>query len=488
MNIWNSRRSCTLSQRGICASSQSIASSIGIEVLRSGGNAADAAVAMAAALNVTEPCSTGIGGDAFALYYDANTNQVSCLQGNGASPQALSLEEVTKRGFQHPSLLPASSALCITVPGAAMLWEDLILQHGQLSLKQVLQPAIRIAKTGFPIGAVTAEQWNQAALQGEESFKVFKPTSTIQHGQIFYNPDLAHTFELLGELGAKKGFYSGAVGDAIIETIAAYHGVMTSEDLLAHQTIQTNPISIVYKGIRIYQTPPPSHGIAVLIALLLIQAYEDKFQPEFKLNDDVDFKELYANFDINWALRRNTDQLHIIIECMRCAYADALQFVADPEYFIRSNATSEELCQKLLPGKVGGTLNYQQVIDTLINTPAYIESRLSHISSDHVSNITAGDMTPFLHGETVYFNVVDEQGNACSFINSNFQGFGSGITPKGCGFTLQNRGFNFSLDPNHVNCVGPRKRPYHTIIPGLGTFASDDSFYAVFGNMVSSNV
>lgn len=457
-HTWNSRRSPIISAKGICASSQSFASATGIRILREGGNAADAAVAMAAALNVTEPCSTGIGGDAFALYYDAKTKAVTCLQGNGASGAAFTLDLLNSRGIgdtaEGLAPLDCNSGLCITVPGSAALWEDLIKDHGRLSLSTVLQPAIQLASEGFPIGPVTAEQWSTSTLQGEEAFRVLRPGNRpIEPGQFFRNPDLADTFRRVGSLGAKEGFYRGPIAEAMIAAVHEYGGVLTLEDLERHETARAEPISVVYRGIRVFQTPPPSQGLAVLLALQYIQA----FKASHGETVDNQGQELRVEGRPAWEKKYDVDEIHLSLECMRRAYCDALAYVGDPR-------------TDKIP------------VETLLSE-AYAEERVRDIDLKVTTEIAPGDLSGFLAGETVYFSVVDNDGNACSMINSNYKGFGSGIVPKGVGFTLQNRGHNFSLVRGHPNQAAPLKRPYHTIIPGLAVHEDSRDLCAVFGNM-----
>mmetsp|Transcript_8910 Transcript_8910/g.13378 ORF Transcript_8910/g.13378 Transcript_8910/m.13378 type:complete len:586 (-) Transcript_8910:154-1911(-) len=448
MDVWNSRRSTVYSTKGMCACTQPLAASIGRSVLESGGGAADAAVAMAAALNIIEPCSTGIGGDAFALYYDASTREVSCFMGNGAAPEGLSLDVLDSRGIGvQPSQLPLDphSGLCITVPGAASLWEDVVLSKGRKSLGDVLAPAIALGEEGFVLGPVTASQWAGGFLQGEEAMKVFRPDGRPPAaGEVVYNRDLARTFRELSEKGAKEGFYKGRIADAIVQASTSFGGVLSSSDLAAHRTDILNPSSTVYKGYRVYETPPPTHGIAALMALnVMEELYPDQMDgtPETR--------------------RGSVAQAHAGIEAMRLAFADALQHISDPE-------------QVEVP------------VDVLLSK-AYAKERAKLVhTSPAFSNaaIGAGDPSnPYVTSETVYFCVVDGQGNACSMINSNYMGFGTGIVPEGCGFTLQNRAHNFSLKRGHPNAVAPFKKPYHTIIPALVTNESDGSLYATLGVM-----
>jgi gamma-glutamyltranspeptidase/glutathione hydrolase len=472
--LWISRRSPVISTKGVCASSQSLATAIGLRILREGGNAADAAVAMAAALNVTEPCSTGIGGDAFSLYYDASTKRVSCLQGNGASSENFTLDLLNERGYgilgEGLKPLDPRSGLCCTVPGAAALWENMIKENGKLSLAQVLQPAIELADDGFAIGPVTADQWSTSTLQGEEAFRVLRPDNKrIVPGQLFRNPDLAETFRTLAAAGAAEGFYRGRIADAIVRACADFGGVLSHADLEAHTTARADPISIVYHGLRIFQTPPPSQGLAVLLSLQYIQAYERMHGGKLV---DIATSSSPSHADNNqsvplWQQKFNIDELHITLECMRRAYCDGLQYIGDPRSLSSDHAL---LLEELL-------------------SDAFAESRVRDIHGSQTTEVLPGTIpASFTEGETVYFCVVDNDGNACSFINSNYMGFGSGIMPLNTGFTLQNRGHNFSLARGHPNQAGPRKRPYHTIIPGMATYAQpggggEEEFCAAFGNM-----
>lgn len=268
----------------------------------------------------------------------------------------------------------------------------------------------------------------------------------MQPGDLFRNPELASTFDTVGSLGAREGFYKGRIAQAIVAVVADFGGVLSLEDLADHETAFEAPVSAVYRGVRLYETPPPTHGVAALQALLLM----DKVKGS--RSDGLSVEELRAR-------RGGADEAHLGIECMRLAFCDALKYCCDPRF-------------RDVP------------LDVLLSDE-YIRKRALEISSD-VSNsaIDAGDISAFTtSSDTVYFACVDPFGNACSMINSNYQGFGVGIVPEGCGFTLQNRGFNFSLEPGHANSAGPRKKPYHTIIPGLAVRESDKSFFCTFGNM-----
>jgi gamma-glutamyltranspeptidase/glutathione hydrolase len=432
--LFASRRSPVVGRRGMVATSQPLAVAAGLELLRAGGNAADAAVATAAALNVTEPTSTGIGGDCFALYYDASSKQVTALNGSGRSPAALTLDLLAKEG--HKDHLPAYHGHTVTVPGAAAGWADLIAKHGRLSLGQALAPAIRLAEEGFPVAPVTSYFWargaanqlSKAANGGELTISGRGP----RPGEIFRNPGLARTFRTLAE-GGKRAFYEGEIAEAIVAVLSESGAVMTTADLAEHVSTWDAPISTDYRGYRIWECPPNGQGLAALLAINVLEDFDIASKPAFSV-----------------------ERWHLMIEAMRLAFADTRWFVADPA---TNPAPLEELLSK-----------------------TYAAARRKLIKTRKASPELSHGM-PTSSNDTVYLTVIDGEGNACSFINSNYHGFGTGIVPKGWGFTLQNRGFGFSLDPNHPNALAPRKRPYHTIIPAMITHADNNDLYTSYGVM-----
>ena len=430
---FNSRRSSVYSRRGIVSTSQPLATAAGLEVLSKGGNAADAAVATAAALNVTEPTSTGIGGDMFALYFDAQTQQVTALNGSGRASSALTLERLKKEGL---STLPPFHAHTVTVPGACAGWCDLIAKHGSLSLTEILAPAIRLADEGFPVAPITAHFWARgadrqlkSALNGSE---LTIDGRAPKAGEIFQNKGLAKTFKLVAERGA-QGFYQGSVAESIVAVIKEAGGCMSAEDLASHVSTWETPLSVDYRGLRVYECPPNGQGITALIALNILE-----------------------DFDLASMALLSTEKMHLMIEAMRLAFADAKWYVSDPAF---SKIPMQELLSK-----------------------EYASERRKLIDPKRAT-VDPRRGSPVSASGTVYLSVVDGMGNACSFINSNYMGFGTGIVPKGWGFTLQNRGHNFSLDENHPNVLAPGKRPYHTIIPAMVTRVSDNSLYASYGVM-----
>ena len=430
---FHSRRSPVYSRTGIVATSQPLASAAGLEVLAQGGNAADAAVAAGAALNVTEPTSTGIGGDMFALYYSAETKQVSALNGSGRAPAALTLNRLKEEGFSLE--LPPFHAHTVTVPGACAGWFDLIERHGSLSMADILAPAIRLASEGFPVAPITSYSWQRGA-QNQLKSAPNGHELTIDGrgpipGEIFRNPNLARTFESVAN-GGKDAFYQGRIAEAIVSVIREAGGCMSLDDLATHTSTWEEPVSVTYRGLRVHECPPNGQGITALIALNILEG-----------------------FDLSSFGFLSTEHLHLSIESMRLAFADSRWYVADPTF---SNVPIQELLSK-----------------------RYADERRRLINRDRAT-MDPKRGTPVSSSGTVYLSVVDKYGNACSFINSNYWGFGTGIVPKGFGFTLQNRGHNFSLDPNHPNRLEPRKRPYHTIIPAMVT-REDGSLYASYGVM-----
>ena len=438
---FNSQRAPVYGRKGIVSTSQPLATAAGLEILAMGGNAADAAVAAGAALNVTEPTSTGIGGDMFALYYSADTKRVTALNGSGRAPASLTLDRLKREGFATE--WPPFHAHTVTVPGACAGWFDLIDKHGSLAMSDILAPAIRLAEEGFPVAPITSYFWQRgadrqlkSALNGRE---LTIDGRGPEPGEIFHNLGLALTFKTIAEKG-KSAYYQGGIAEAIVAVLREAGGCMTMDDLASHTSTWEEPISVDYHGYRVYECPPNGQGLAALIALNILEGFE--------LNDSHQL---------------STERLHLMIESMRLAFADAKWYVSDPAF---SKIPIQELLSK----------DYADERRKLINKKrATVDPRRG---------------TPVSSSDTVYLSAVDKWGNACSFINSNYMGFGTGIVPKGWGFTLQNRGHNFVLDPNHPNCLAPRKRPYHTIIPAMVTRAgrSDDeneaqSLYASYGVM-----
>lgn len=420
-----SRRSPVIARNGMVASSQPLATMAGVKILLHGGNAADAAVATAAALNVTEPTSTGIGGDMFALFYDAKAKRVTALNGSGRAPAALTIDLLKQQNLESPThqISDPYHAHNITVPGACAGWCDLIARHGTLPLRDILAPAVELAEKGFPVAPTTAYFWQRGAdrqlkkaLNGQElSLGGRGPNA----GEIFRNPGLARTFRTIAD-GGKDAYYKGDIARAIADVVQKSGGVLTTDDLAAHESTWDEPISTTYRGVRVWECPPNGQGLASLIALNVLEQFDLAAHPPL-----------------------SAQRCHLLIEAMRVAFTDTSWYIADPKF---SRVPIQGLLSK----------------DYAVERSKLIDLKRATIDTKRGA--------PVASSGTVYFCVVDGAGNACSFINSNYMGFGTGIVPAGWGFTLQNRGNNFSLNPGHPNALAPRKRPYHTIIPGMLTF------------------
>jgi gamma-glutamyltranspeptidase/glutathione hydrolase len=404
-----------------------------LEILRQGGNAADAAVAVAAALNVTEPTSTGLGGDVFALYYEAKTQKVIALNGSGRAPAGLTLERIQSEGYGNG--LPVTHPLTVTVPGACAAWCDLSERYGCLPLSHVLQPAIKLAEEGYPVAPITAWFWQRSvdrilktSLNGQELLLNGRSPAA---GELFCNHGLARTLRAIADDG-KTTFYHGEIAEAIVNVNQQAGGCMERADLAAHASTWEEPIGVEYRGVNIWECPPNGQGLAALLALNIL-----------------------SEFDVASIPPMSAERLHLQIEALRLAFSDTRYYVTDPAF-------------------------HSAPLSALLST-RYAQERKGLILPNQ-ANPAIRHGYPQNQSGTVYFCVVDGAGNACSFTNSNYKGFGTGIVPKGWGFTLQNRGLGFSLDPEHPNCVKPGKRSYHTIIPAMATH-KDGSLYAAFGVM-----
>ncbi|RMF80316.1 MAG: gamma-glutamyltransferase [Chloroflexi bacterium] len=430
---FKSRRSMVVARRGMVAASNPMASQAGLNILRQGGNAADAAIAAAAVMNVTAPASTGIGGDCFAIYYDAKTKQLSGLNGSGRAPQALTIDMVKADG--HDTMPFRYYPHAVTVPGAVQGWADLLDRHGTMTLADVLVDAIHYARDGFGVSPVFGTFWGSpfaAELLGNGvNTEEYLPNGRGPNpGDIMHLKGLAKTFQAIAE-GGPEAFYTGPIADAIVSTLQRVGGVMTHDDLKNHHSTWEDLITVNYHGVDIYEIPPNGQGIAALQALNIASC-----------------------LGIADMAPDDPQRLHLMVEAMRLAFADARYYVAD----MTTNPAP---------------------IDFLLSEE-YAQQRRERISNDKA-------MEPPLYGrplpgsDTIYLCTVDGEGNACSFINSLFMGFGSVIVAKDTGIVLQNRGAGFSLDPDHPNALAGGKRPYHTIIPGMAM--KDGELYGPFGVM-----
>ncbi|KAJ3750548.1 gamma-glutamyltranspeptidase [Lentinula detonsa] len=439
-----SRRSVVYGTKGIVSSSQPLASEAGLEILRKGGNAADAAVATSAALNVTEPSCCGIGGDAFCLFFDAKTKQVKALNGSGRSPEKLTLDYARSRGLTGRSI-PTTDLNAVTVPGAAAAWVDTVEKFGSglLSTADVLGPAIRLAEKGVPVSEIHSYSWQRS----EELIKNASPNGDEMllngkaplPGQVVKLPNLARTFREVADKG-KDGFYKGRVAEAIVELIQSKGGVMELEDLAKHETSFVEPIHYTYADeLKVYECPPNGQaGITALIALGILE----NLQEQEVVRSLLDME------------HNSPEYLHVLVEAMRLMSSDSQYYVTDPEVV---HVPVQELLSKEYLAKRA------KLIDPFKTNPHVVHGN------------------PVNSSDTVYFSVTDQWGNACSYIQSNYAGFGTGAVPKGCGFTLQNRGSGFVLQEGHPNMLKGGKRPYHTIIPCMVT--KNEELFLSYGVM-----
>jgi gamma-glutamyltranspeptidase / glutathione hydrolase len=427
-----SRRSVVMSACGMVAASQPLAAQAGLRVLLAGGNAADAAVAVAAALNVVEPMSTGIGGDAFALVYDARSRAVRALNGSGRAPRAISPGVFAERGLSE---IPLSGVLPVTVPGTVDAWETLLREHGTLPLARALEPAIEYAERGFPVSEIIARGWNSAAprLQAHpDAAKTYLVDGrrAPRPGEIFRQPNLARTLRQIAE-GGREVFYRGPIAEAIVRTSEREGGFLSMEDFAAHHSTWDAPASTIYRGYSVYECPPNGQGLTALLALNIL-----------------------SGFELAALAPGSTEALHLEIEALRLAFADAATYIADP--------------------------THADVPVAALLSERHTAARRALIRPDRAMRAVAAGALPTSH-DTVYLTVVDEAGNAVSFINSLYHGFGSGVVAGDTGIVLQNRGACFVLDPAHRNCIAPGKRPYHTIIPCM--VLRGDALWSSFGVM-----
>ena len=427
---WESRRSPILSTRGVVASSQPLATMAGILALQEGGNAADAAVATAAALAVVEPGSTGIGGDSFSLFYRAANGAVEAVNGSGRSPRDLTLDMAVGRHRFDPR-----GPHAVTVPGSIAGWADTVERFGQMTLAEVLAPAISLAENGFGVTPIIAQGWQRQETvlreQGPAHNDLLLNGRAPRQGEIWRNPAIAGVMRSVAE-GGPQAFYQGAAAQQIVKALTERGGCMTTQDLRNHRSTFESPISSTYRGHTVYECPPNGQGITALMALNILEG-----------------------FDIASLPPRSAEVLHLMIEAVRLAFADARAYIADPS-------------QMLVP------------TESMLSEEYAARRRRLISRSEAIQMAVAGHLPGA--SDTVYLCAVDREGNACSFINSNYHGVGTGIVPDNCGFSLQNRGAGFALAPDHPNVLAGGKRPYHTIMPAMLT-RPDGTLHAAFGVM-----
>ncbi|NGP53285.1 gamma-glutamyltransferase [Thioalkalivibrio sp. XN8] len=426
-------RSDVLAPAAMAATSHPLATQIALEIMRQGGSAVDAAIAANAALGLMEPTGCGIGGDLFAIVWDAESGRLHGLNASGRSPRALSLEWFQDNGFER---IPRYGPLPVSVPGAVDGWFELHGRFGRLPMKEVLAPAIRYAREGFPVTEVIAHYWaiNAERLGEYPGFaEVFMPGGRAPaKGEIFRNPALADTYEKIAA-GGRDAFYRGEIARTIAAYMQANGGFLSYEDLATHSSDWVEPVSASYRGYDIWQLPPNTQGIAGLQILQVLEGY-----------------------DIAGMGFGSADYMHLFIEAKKLAFEDRARFYADPDFMDVSVA-------KLISDEYAATRR------------SLIDLGKAAASYPH------GDPAVLRDGDTIYLTVADAEGNMVSLIQSNYRGMGSGMTPPGLGFVLQDRGEMFSLQPGHPNAFAPGKRPFTTIIPGFVT--KDGKPWLSFGVM-----
>lgn len=428
-----SGRSEVLAMNGMVATSHPLASQIGLDILKQGGSAVDAAIAANAALGLMEPYACGIGGDLFAIVWDAKSQQLYGLNASGRSPSQLSFEqlktEVNKLGT---NTIPEYGVLSLSVPGTVDGWFALHQRFGHLAMETLLQPSIDYANQGFPLTPVVIAEWHEAlgliGKQPGDLNRLFKPT--VQVGDIFTNPELAKSYQLIAEQG-RNGFYKGENAKRITNFVRQQGGYLSTEDLANNKAEWVAPLSVNYRGYEVYQLPPNSQGLATLQMLNILEGYDIK---------SMGFG--------------SAELLHTLTETKKLVFEDRAKYYADMAF---------------------AQLPIKQLL-----SKDYASERRKLISNSAQQRVAAGN--PVLaKGDTTYITVADKAGNMVSLIQSTYYEFGSGLVAPGTGYTLQNRGRLFSLDSQHNNVYAPGKRPFHTIIPGFVTY--QDKPYLSFGLM-----
>ena len=425
-------RSVVLARHGIVATSHPLAAQAGLDVLKAGGNAADAAIAANAMIGLVEPMSCGIGGDLFAIYWDSKTKKLYGLNASGRSPYNLRRQVFADQGLDE---IPIEGSLAWSVPGCVSGWGELHQRFGSRKLTDILAPAIATAEEGFPVTEVIAGYWRggeKSLAKYPDSAKTYLPGGRApRFGEVFRNPNLASTYRLIGKEGP-AAFYNGGIAEKIVAFSEANDGYFSMRDFTDHKADWIEPVSTNYRGYDVWELPPNGQGIAALEILNLLEPYN--------------VRELGP---------KNPEYLHLFVEAKKLAFADRAKFYADPDF---NRLPTAELISK----------QYAQQRGKLIDRARAAE------------NVPAGD-PKLARGDTIYLTVVDKDRNCCSLIQSNYFGFGSKVVPGDVGFVLQNRGALFALDDDHLNRFEPHKRPFHTIIPAMVT--KDDRPWFCFGVM-----
>ncbi|MHB1937566.1 MAG: gamma-glutamyltransferase [Acidobacteriaceae bacterium] len=411
-----------MTQYGIVATSQAVASQAGAAILARGGSAVDAAIAANAALGVIEPMMNGVGGDLFAIVYDAKTKKLYGLNASGWAPKDMTIENLKAKGIV--AQVPETGILPVTVPGAVAGWDALRRRFGKLPMAEDVAPAAALAEQGIAVTETDAENWQEFGPQFAKSAgfaRVFLPDGkALVAGQLFRNPELAATLRRIGQQG-RDGFYKGPIADAILQLSQQQHGFLQADDLADFQPEWVDPVSTTYHGWTVWEMPPNGQGIAALAMLNIME-----------------------QFPIAQWGHNSQKSLHVEIEAKKLAYADLRHYIGDPR---ASHIPVAQLISKKLGVRRAAQITDRAQCSVL---PSDLSGQLSRLSSD-----------------TTYLSAVDREGNEVSLIQSNAGAFGSGLVADGTGFVLQNRGAGFTLKPDQPNTLRPRARPLHTIIPAF---------------------
>ncbi|MHA7100260.1 gamma-glutamyltransferase [Roseivirga pacifica] len=423
-------RSEVIAQYGMAATSQPLATQVALDILKKGGNAIDAAIAANAVLGLVEPTGNGVGGDLFAIIWDAETEQLYGLNASGRSPHSLSLEYFKKNGYEK---IPAYGPLPVSVPGAVDGWFEMHGKFGSMEMQEILQPAIDYANNGFPVSELIAWYMEQGA-KNLARFPGFKETympngRTPRKGEVFKNPGLANTLDKIAK-GGRDAFYKGDIAKTVADYIEQLGGFLSEKDFADHTSEWVEPVSVNYRGYDVWELPPNGQGIAALQMLQILEQYDIK---------SMGFG--------------SKEYIHTFTEAKKLAFEDRAKFYADMDF-------------------------YKTPVDWLISDE-YAKQRKQLIKPNEAGKAyPAGQLKD---GDTIYMTVADKDGNMVSLIQSNYRGMGSGMTPPGLGFILQDRGELFSLEEGHANVYEPHKRPFHTIIPAFIT--KDGKPFVSFGLM-----
>ena len=431
-----STRSVVLGRNGMIATSQPLASAAGLRVLQEGGTAVDAAVTAAAVLAVVEPSMTGIGGDLFAIVYDAKTKSLRALNASGRSAYAATPDAFAKRGLAR---VPASGVLSVTVPGVVGGWSELLSKFGTISMARAVAPAIDYARNGYPVAEIVSNQWkaSQAKLAADPvTAATFLPNGRApQAGEIFANPKLAATLDAIGK-GGRDAFYKGPIGRAIVADMKKRDGLLDERDFIEHKADWVEPISTTYRGYQVYELPPNTQGFLVLEMLNILEG-----------------------FDIKAMGHNSAEYLHALVEAKRIAFADRAAYLADPD------SVPAALLNALISKEYAASRRKE--IDPKRAAQEYKPGQFKGVPMTAPVPEDEQNLTGLDRGDTIYMTAADGKGNFVSLIQSLFSDFGSGIVAGDTGVLLHNRGSGFNLTPGHPDEIAPHKRPLHTLIPAF---------------------